>query len=146
MPSIHWRSSPGMRAVTGFGWLKVCPRFTDCVLVIPGASVRLVRPRFGTPGSNGIHRDIHVASAFRDAYILTAGREDAAAIRLPEVPERKRSVGVRGSIDHRRPTVQIHSTRNATNGCYIDRSLIISAIAWFETAHNKAYGKTSRGL
>src|SRR5437879_4555593 len=45
--SIHWRSSPGIRATAGFGGVKLSPRSVECVPVTPGTKVRLVRGRFG---------------------------------------------------------------------------------------------------
>jgi hypothetical protein len=38
-----------MSAATGLGWLKLSPRSIEWVAVMPGASVRLVSARFGTP-------------------------------------------------------------------------------------------------
>src|SRR2546429_226765 len=53
VPSIHWRSSPGIRAATRFGTVKLSPRLVECVAVTPGASDRLTRPKLGTlvPGA-----------------------------------------------------------------------------------------------
>src|SRR5260370_24237049 len=46
--SFHMRSSPGICAATTLGGVKkVSPRFLELVAVIPGASVRLLRARFG---------------------------------------------------------------------------------------------------
>src|SRR5215470_16827868 len=46
--SFHMRSSPGIKAATTLGGVKnVSPRFLEFVAVTPGASVRLVRARFG---------------------------------------------------------------------------------------------------
>src|SRR5438132_4064593 len=51
--SIHWRSSPGMKAATTLGVVKLSPRLVECAAVTPGASDRLTTPRFGTlvPGA-----------------------------------------------------------------------------------------------
>src|SRR5437660_1613391 len=46
--SFHMRSSPGTNAATTFGGVKkVSPRFLELVAVTPGASVRLLKARFG---------------------------------------------------------------------------------------------------
>src|SRR2546428_9840259 len=49
MASFHWRSSPGMIAANRFGSVKVSPRSVEWALVTPGASMRLVKARLGTP-------------------------------------------------------------------------------------------------
>src|SRR6266478_7318746 len=46
--SFHMRSSPGTNAATTLGGVKkVSPRFLELVAVTPGASVRLLKARFG---------------------------------------------------------------------------------------------------
>src|SRR6266481_1356187 len=46
--SFHIRSSPGTIAATTLGGVKkVSPRFLELVAVTPGASVRLLKARFG---------------------------------------------------------------------------------------------------
>src|SRR5260370_9330062 len=46
--SFHMRSSPGTCAATALGGVKkVSPRFLELVAVTPGASVRLLKARFG---------------------------------------------------------------------------------------------------
>src|SRR5436309_4478475 len=48
MASFHMRSSPGINVATTLGGEKLSPRFVEWVAVTPGASVRLVRGKFGT--------------------------------------------------------------------------------------------------
>src|SRR5437879_4866403 len=46
--SFHMRSSPGTNAAMVLGGVKkVSPRLVECVAVTPGASVRLLKARFG---------------------------------------------------------------------------------------------------
>src|SRR5947208_1667260 len=46
--SFHMRSSPGIKAATTLGAVKLSPRLLECVAVTRGAKVRLVRGTLGT--------------------------------------------------------------------------------------------------
>src|SRR5438477_816848 len=84
-----------------------------------------------------IHSNIDIAAAFSHSEQVAAIGENAAAVGLPQIDERESAILVSRTVLQRRPAVEIHTPRNATNTCNVNRSLSVSTIARLESAHDK---------